>query len=1057
MAVKITPEMHKTFIDNGFSENDIQGTVNHYRDNGMADEDIFKNIDNKYKEFAYGVKPFEVSAQDAEQQRQAIEGKAPEISGQGDLASVALMGALPSVTPFKGAGLLKDLGNKVVTGGLWGGVQSGLNIAEGKPAQLLENVGGMALGNVALGALARPFMKPIAQGAEKVLSQEAPIGLKGLRKQKVENINPVDLANKLSNEIDPYWNMADNISNTTGGKIFDAIKNNVENNKPFPTAQELRISPEQHSKILSEISNILPIKKMAIEAEEYAKLPEQVKVNYEPVANVAPAEKTLTGEVTQEALPQTVESISQPKIPTTAKQTKLSESIQNAEGLPQDIKETLKANATTYESMTNEDLIVSASDAIDKDLMGNLADVMAKEKFSAYDVERTRQIAKRLNAQNTPEANDTLINLLDKASEQASKSGQAVQAFSLWNNLTPEGAILKTNKLIKEYNTRFNKKLKLTPEQANTIKQLQEKAQALPEGYERDFALAQSLKYQQSLIPKSFGTKLKAYRNIALLLNPKTLGRNIVGNALFNSVDTASKALAVPIDKIISTATKTRTRAYPQIGESIKGLKLGAERGFREAMEGVNTADVSSRFDLNGGKVFESPVGKTLETALDLGLRVPDRAFYNSAYSESLANQLKASGVKEPTQKMLDTAEKEALEAVFQNKSKLSDVALGLRQQFNRVGTKEFGLGDLLIPYAQTPANLAQQGINYSPLGLVKAGMSLKGGDQRQASLDIARALVGTGIGVTGYNMAKEGTATGSLETGKGFQQDLRLKKNLELLGIRPQQIGDISYAPFQPMSIPFAVGTASATGENPLQAGVNTLLDLPFLQNYNKILGDIKQDGIAQAGINFVASTPSQFVPTALSQVNQLADNTARETYSPNKLQQGFNVAGAKIPFVAQTLPEQFDVTGQSKQRYETQGAARVGDVFLNPTFINKKKNDPVIKEMKSLYEATEEIAPLLPVAQRTVKINGEYRKLTGKEVSTYQKDMGKIGYYLRKRALESDNYKNLSPDEKVDYLQNINKSVNQAVKMTLFDEAPSKYARYTQEILDNYDTFNQ
>ena len=199
----------------------------------------------------------------------------------------------------------------------------------------------------------------------------------------------------------------------------------------------------------------------------------------------------------------------QPEIPTTTKQTKLSESIQEAKGLPTDIKKTIKQNAPTYESMTNNDLIMTASDAIDKDLMGNLSDIMAKDKFNAFDVERTRQIAKRLNAQNTPEANETLINLLDKASEQASKSGQAVQAFSLWNNLTPEGAILKTNKLLNEYNKRFGKNLKLTQEQINNITKLQETAQALPDGYNKDVALAKSLKYQQGLIPKALGSKNK--------------------------------------------------------------------------------------------------------------------------------------------------------------------------------------------------------------------------------------------------------------------------------------------------------------------------------------------------------------------------------------------------------------------------------------------------------------------------------------------------------------------------------------------------------------------
>lgn len=49
MAVKITEEMHSTFMKNGFTEEDIANTVNHYRGQGQSDEEIFKNLDNKYK------------------------------------------------------------------------------------------------------------------------------------------------------------------------------------------------------------------------------------------------------------------------------------------------------------------------------------------------------------------------------------------------------------------------------------------------------------------------------------------------------------------------------------------------------------------------------------------------------------------------------------------------------------------------------------------------------------------------------------------------------------------------------------------------------------------------------------------------------------------------------------------------------------------------------------------------------------------------------------------------------------------------------------------------
>ena len=51
MPVQITEDMHKTFLDNGFTENDIANTVNHYRQQGQSDDEIFNNLNNKYQSF----------------------------------------------------------------------------------------------------------------------------------------------------------------------------------------------------------------------------------------------------------------------------------------------------------------------------------------------------------------------------------------------------------------------------------------------------------------------------------------------------------------------------------------------------------------------------------------------------------------------------------------------------------------------------------------------------------------------------------------------------------------------------------------------------------------------------------------------------------------------------------------------------------------------------------------------------------------------------------------------------------------------------------------------
>jgi len=84
------------------------------------------------------------------------------------------------------------------------------------------------------------------------------------------------------------------------------------------------------------------------------------------------------------------------------------------------------------------------------------------------------------------------------------------------------------------------------------------------DGRERDVATAQLLKYQSELVPVNGWQKAKTLRNLSLLLNPKTIGRNIVGNGLFNTFDTGSKYLAAGIDNVASKFTGNRTRVNPQ-------------------------------------------------------------------------------------------------------------------------------------------------------------------------------------------------------------------------------------------------------------------------------------------------------------------------------------------------------------------------------------------------------------------------------------------------------------------------------------------------------------
>lgn len=720
------------------------------------------------------------------------------------------------------------------------------------------------------------------------------------------------------------------------------------------------------------------------------------------------------------------------------KQSGLPQSVISAKGTPKEVKQILKNDFPEYQVMHNNELTNQAVQEVESNFNNELSRLTSAKDFEALDYEKSRQLAKRLfDAGRHEEA----INLIDNVSENATKKGQAIQALSLWSNMTPEGAVYKAEKLIKEYNKKVpaRKQVNLSAEQIEQIRNLQNEALGATDETARVQGLARTAKYVSELVPKNIGQKLKAYRNISLLLNPKTLGRNIIGNTLFNAVDTVSKAAAVPIDRAIGLVTGNKTRVVPQLGDLVKGGLKGAKTGFQEALEGIDTRGLGKRFDLQEGRTFKNPVMRGLETALDVGLRVPDRTQYEATFAESVANMMKAQGLKEPTQEILEQAEKEALESVFQDDSAISSVITGARRGLN---TKQgdFGFGDLAIPYAQTPANLVQQAINYSPLGAVKGVNNLMQGNQRQASLDLARALVGSGIIGSSYGLSKTGAITPS-QFDENYQKNKLIKANLAPLGIKPETINGLWYAPFQPMSTSVAIGNAMANGEDPLQAGINTMLDLPFLQNINKTISDVRDKGAAEALVNFGGSLPAQFVPTALSQIGQVIDPYQRETYDTNKFKQGLNQAIAKVPLASQTLPARIDVTGQPIQRYESEGAQKMFDVFLNPTYVSKKKDDATLSELKRLYDETGETKQFLPIADKTVRfkdLNGEEvkTKLTGEQLSNYQKQIGTVNKQILDKLVGTDFYNNLEDDEKIKLINTIENNVQGYVDEKLFNK---------------------
>lgn len=727
-------------------------------------------------------------------------------------------------------------------------------------------------------------------------------------------------------------------------------------------------------------------------------------------------------------------------------------SLAQTADLPPEMRKAVQDSPPEYEVLHNEDLIANAQLEIEKNPSSRLArlDNMAngKDPLSAQDFEEARQLVGQLYKEGRI---DEALNLTQKISQAGSRAGQSVQAMSLWAKTTPEGAVRQAQKIIDEYNKNARKKIPdLTEEQAKEIIEMAEEIQRLSSNTgsrEKDVATAKMMKYFVDLVPQSNGNKLKTLRNISLLLNPKTFMRNITGNAIFSAMENGiTKPLASGLDKLASKFTGKRTRVMPQYKDYIGGLAQGTKEGIEDVNLGIDTRGIGGRFDLPQGRSFEDvPVLGQLEKALDFSLRVPDRSFYQATFNESLANQMLASGVDKPTNEMLENASKEALESVYQNDGKLAHTVLNMRNGLNSFGIKNFGAGDVLIPYAQTPANVTQQGINYSPLGIVNAIKSGLQGDQRQATLDLARAITGSGIIGGSYALAKNGGFTPDFE-------NYQVRKNYEAEGVRPNTIklpngSNMSYTQLQPLSAPISAGAIMGNLQDgdymsALDKGISSVTDLSMLRGVNDFVDTYNDKGLGSAIANTVLNIPSQFIGSWVNQINAYVDPIQRETYDPNPLIQGLNQARAKMPLISKTLPKKYDVTGQEIPKYQSKGVAKAYDVFVNPVFINKPKDDIVVNEVTALLEETGEKDGLFTLPEKKIKLDdGTTKQLSGKEFSEYSKTLGEVTYQGYEKMMNTPRYQNADDQTRLKLLGDIRRNAKAITQAELFGKA-NKYS---------------
>lgn len=677
---------------------------------------------------------------------------------------------------------------------------------------------------------------------------------------------------------------------------------------------------------------------------------------------------------------------------------------------------------------------------------------------------------------------DSMVEVAKKMREIGTTAGQTVQAFNIMERMTPEGMVKYAqselseayDKMVKnkskEWIDKYRKDFDLKPDEVKFIMDTMQEVQNMEDGYDKRVKLAEIQKLMTDKLPPEKGAKIRSWMRISMLFNPKTQVRNVAGNALIMPVNSFGDLFSSYVDKLIAKKTGVRTTGTTNVKAMLKGIKKGAYEATNDYKKGINTKDMEgNRFEISDGKSFSEKnlMGRTLnrtESLLNYVMDVGDRVFSEAAFENSLQNQLVLNNTTEITQEMIDIAHQEALSRTWNDNNNYTRFVLGVRKGLNKLNVNGYGLGDVLIPFAKTPANLTKAIVDYSPAGLVSAinkGINLKrslANGQYTATMQhefvqsLGKATAGTMLYILGIALAKAGITSGDSDDDKDTANFLKNTLGINSYSIK---IGgkSFTYDWAQPLAAPLSITAnvvnSKSSDSKALLEGIvgsldsagSILLEQSFLQSINDVLND--NDGVVSGIINEILELPARAVPTFSKQIADLVDGTQRTSFEYGKpIQSAVNSIKAKIPFASKTLNPAVDTMGREIQKYG--GKNNIFNVFLNPANVSTENISESAEEIYRLYKETGETDVMPRVAPYYINQKGEKIMMTGKDRVEYQKISGEIIEDNIKKLINNASYSNMSDSDKANVVKDIvNYSYNIAKKDVLGLELSNTYQK--------------
>ena len=410
---------------------------------------------------------------------------------------------------------------------------------------------------------------------------------------------------------------------------------------------------------------------------------------------------------------------------------------------------------------------------------------------------------------------------------------------------------------------------------------------------------------------------------MAMLGNPRTHVRNIVGNAGFAPVVAVKDLTATAIEAAVgrvSGGTLNRTKGAVGLSRADRALVSAAWGDYVNAQDaalgGGKYSDFSNanQYIEQGRRIFRGKALETYRKANSKALDAEDVWFSRPHYAWAMAQYCKANHItaeQVASGKGMDSARayaiQEAQKATYRDTNALSQTIsdLGRYRGKNPVKKGVSTIMEGVLPFRKTPANILARGLEYSPAGLLK-GMTWDLYQVKQGNLSGADAIDRISAGLTGTGLLALGVYCAAEGLVRGAGGDDKDKKAFEeLLGHQTYALElpdgtSVTLDWLAPEVLPFFVGVnlwEQTQGEKEpvtlsalLKAAGNVtepLLEMSCLQSLNDVFDAVGYasseglSGLTSSLSSAAASYLTQAFPTILGQFERAGQDVRMTTYT--------------------------------------------------------------------------------------------------------------------------------------------------------------------------------